>query len=100
MTRPGSSRRRCGASAWAGAAAVVYVAAASADPVPPLVPAIADPERAADSQAAADQSGDHRSRNGYLSTTITKIVNGHPDSRLDELLAWAYPAANALKGVA
>jgi hypothetical protein len=29
----------------------------------------------------------------YLAETITKIVNGHPNSRLDELLPWAYPAA-------
>jgi hypothetical protein len=28
----------------------------------------------------------------YLAETITKIVNGHPNSRLDELLPWAYPA--------
>jgi hypothetical protein len=27
----------------------------------------------------------------YLAETITKIVNGHPNSRLDELLPWAYP---------
>ena len=36
----------------------------------------------------------------YLAATITKIVNGHPNSRLDELLPWAYPAAPALKDVA
>jgi transposase len=36
----------------------------------------------------------------YLAHTITKIVNGHPNSRLDELLPWAYPAATALKDVA
>jgi hypothetical protein len=36
----------------------------------------------------------------YLATTITKIVNGHPNSRLDELLPWTYPAASALKEVA
>ena len=36
----------------------------------------------------------------YLAETITKIVNGHPNSRLDELLPWAYPAATALKHVA
>jgi hypothetical protein len=27
----------------------------------------------------------------YLAATITKIVNGHPNARLDELLPWAYP---------
>jgi transposase len=36
----------------------------------------------------------------YLAETITKIVNGHPNSRLDELLPWAYPAPTALKEVA
>jgi IS66 C-terminal element len=36
----------------------------------------------------------------YLATTITKIVNEHPNSGIDELLPWAYPAANALKDVA
>ncbi len=36
----------------------------------------------------------------YLADVITKIVNGHPNSRLDELLPWAYPAATALKDVA
>ena len=29
----------------------------------------------------------------YLADVITKIVNGHPQSRIDELLPWAYPAA-------
>jgi len=27
----------------------------------------------------------------YLADVITKIVSGHPQSRLDELLPWAYP---------
>jgi transposase len=36
----------------------------------------------------------------YLAATITKIVNGHPNARLDELLPWAYPAAPALRNVA
>jgi transposase len=36
----------------------------------------------------------------YLAETITKIVNRHPNSRLDELLPWAYPATKALKRVA
>jgi hypothetical protein len=31
---------------------------------------------------------------------ITRIVNGHPQSRLDELLPWAYAATPALKAVA
>ena len=26
----------------------------------------------------------------YLTDVITKIVNGHPNSRIDELLPWAY----------
>jgi transposase len=36
----------------------------------------------------------------YLADVISKIVNGHPNSRIDELLPWAYPAAQSLKHVA
>jgi transposase len=36
----------------------------------------------------------------YLTDVITRIVNGHPQNRLDELLPWAYPATPALKDVA
>jgi hypothetical protein len=36
----------------------------------------------------------------YLAATITKIVNGHSNARLDELLPWAYPSAPVLKNVA
>jgi transposase len=36
----------------------------------------------------------------YLTHVITKIVNGHPNSRIDELLPWAYPAATDLMHVA
>ena len=36
----------------------------------------------------------------YLTKVITKIVNGHPNSSIDELLPWAYPPAQALKDVA
>jgi transposase len=37
----------------------------------------------------------------YLADVITKIVNGHPNSQVDHLLPWAYPAASsALKRVA
>ena len=36
----------------------------------------------------------------YLTDVITKIVNGHPNSRIDELLPRAYPAAQPLKDVA
>jgi transposase len=36
----------------------------------------------------------------YLADVITKIVNGHPNSHIDDLLPWAYPAASALKRVA
>ena len=36
----------------------------------------------------------------YLADTLTKIVNGHRNSQLDELLPWAYPAASQLKQVA
>jgi transposase len=36
----------------------------------------------------------------YLTDVISRIVNGHPNSRVDELLPWAYPAAQSLKDVA
>jgi transposase len=36
----------------------------------------------------------------YLADVITKIVNSHPNSRIDDLLPWAYRAAPALKAVA
>jgi transposase len=37
---------------------------------------------------------------GYLADVITRIVQGHPNSRLDELLPWSYPAAQDLRAVA
>ncbi len=36
----------------------------------------------------------------YLADVITKIVNGHPNSQIDDLLPWAYPAPPTLKAVA
>jgi transposase len=36
----------------------------------------------------------------YLADVITRIVAGHPNSRLDELLPWTYPPTPALKAVA
>jgi hypothetical protein len=36
----------------------------------------------------------------YLADVITKIVNGHSNSMIDELLPWAYANAPALKDVA
>jgi len=36
----------------------------------------------------------------YLADVITKIVNGHSNSRIDQLLPWVYPAATALRHVA
>jgi len=36
----------------------------------------------------------------YLADVITRIVNGHPQSRLDDLLPWAYLALPDLKAVA
>ena len=36
----------------------------------------------------------------YLTDVITKIVNGHPNSRIDELLPWAYSAQQSLRDVA
>jgi hypothetical protein len=35
-----------------------------------------------------------------LADVITKIVNRHPNSQIDDLLPWAYPTAPALKAVA
>jgi hypothetical protein len=40
------------------------------------------------------------SRTGYLADVIARIVSGHPQSRLDDLLPWAYPTTPALKAVA
>ena len=37
---------------------------------------------------------------GYLTDVISRIVNGHPQSRIDELLPWAYSPAPSLKAVA
>ena len=36
----------------------------------------------------------------YLADVITKIVNGHPNSQIDDLLPWAYPATPTLRDVA
>jgi transposase len=36
----------------------------------------------------------------YLSDVISRIVNGHSNSRINELLPWAYPAVQLLKHVA
>jgi transposase len=36
----------------------------------------------------------------FLASTITEIVNGHPNGHLDEILPWPYSAATALKNVA
>ncbi len=36
----------------------------------------------------------------YLTDVITKIVNGHPNSRIDELLPWVYAVKRTLKDVA
>jgi transposase len=37
---------------------------------------------------------------GYLADVITRIVSGHPQSRLDDLLPWAYPETPKLRAVA
>jgi transposase len=37
---------------------------------------------------------------GYLADVITRIVQAHPNSRLDELLPWSYAAGQDLKAVA
>jgi transposase len=36
----------------------------------------------------------------YLADVIARIVNDHPNSRIDELLPWAYPAKAEFKAVA
>jgi transposase len=36
----------------------------------------------------------------YLADVISRIINGHPQSRLDELLPWAYPTTPDLKAAA
>jgi hypothetical protein len=36
----------------------------------------------------------------YLADIIPRIVNGHSNSQIDDLLPWAYPAAQDLKYVA
>jgi transposase len=36
----------------------------------------------------------------YLAEIITRIVNGHPNRQIDDLLPWAYPTTPALKYVA
>ena len=37
---------------------------------------------------------------GYLDDVITRIVNGHPQTRLDNLMPWAYPTTRQLPAVA
>jgi hypothetical protein len=37
---------------------------------------------------------------GYLTDVLTRIVNDHPNSQIDELLPWAYIRAPELKAVA
>ena len=36
----------------------------------------------------------------YLADVITRIVNGHPNSQIDELLPWTYAPSIDLKAVA
>ncbi|MGH6738274.1 MAG: IS66 family transposase, partial [Bradyrhizobium sp.] len=36
----------------------------------------------------------------YLAEVIAKIANGHPNSQIDDLLPWAYPAVPDLRAVA
>nr|WP_280951114.1 transposase domain-containing protein [Mesorhizobium temperatum] len=37
---------------------------------------------------------------GYLADVLTRIVNSHPNSQIDDLLPWAYIRAPELKAVA
>ncbi len=51
------------------------------------------------------EGGNHPHLNGvnpqtYLTDVITRIVDNHPNSRLDKLLPWVYADATALKAVA
>ena len=36
----------------------------------------------------------------YLTDVIGRIVNGHPQRRIDDLLPWAYPTTTAIRAVA
>ena len=36
----------------------------------------------------------------YLADIITRIVGGHPQSQLDDLLPWAYPTISGLRAAA
>jgi hypothetical protein len=36
----------------------------------------------------------------YLTNIIARILNGHPNSRIDELMPWAYPSQPALRHAA
>jgi len=36
----------------------------------------------------------------YLTDIISRIVNGHPNSGIEDLLPWAYPAVPDVKAVA
>ena len=36
----------------------------------------------------------------YLCETLTKIVNGHPNSQIDELMPWAFDAPPEIRDVA
>ena len=38
--------------------------------------------------------------NGYLADVITRIINGHPQTRLDDLMPWAYLTTQQLPAVA
>lgn len=37
---------------------------------------------------------------GYIADVLTRIVNGHPNSKIDDLLPWAYIRAPELTAVA
>jgi transposase len=39
-------------------------------------------------------------RSASLTDVLTKIANGHPNSRIDELLPWAYSAQHSIKDMA
>lgn len=35
----------------------------------------------------------------YLTDVITRVVNGHPNGRIDDLMPWAYAEKPILKAV-
>jgi hypothetical protein len=47
----------------------------------------------------ARQGAESVFKRAYLTDVLTKIVNGHPNSQLDQLLPWAYAEKAKLRAV-